>query len=227
MPVELSRELAYFCGFIAGDGSVYTRLTKHDYIIKCVGDPKSEQHFYDYVIEPMVKRLFNIDLKVGVQDSGETYGFVVYSKGLLEYLTRVIGLPCGKKYDKLRIPSIFKGEKELTIAFLRGLADTDFYLGLKRGSMKKPLYPIIVGSSKSFEFMHEVAQELEHLGFKVTKYFHLKQPDKRFVKGYFIINRIELCGHMNYELWMKVIGFLNKRHLDKACRISFNNKPNL
>ena len=40
-------------------------------------------------------------------------------------------------------------EYNLVKYFIRGVADTDFYLGLKRGSKIRPLYPAIVGVSKS------------------------------------------------------------------------------
>ena len=217
-PASISEDLAYICGFMAGDGSIYTRMSKHDYIIKCVGNPKKEREFYHQTIGPLFKGLFNLDVNLKVQDCGETYGFVVYSKELLTYLTESIGLPCGKKYDSLRIPPTIKNNKQLLIAFLRGLADTDFYLGLKRGSKINPYYPIITGCSKSFEFMNEVANQFEKLGFKVTRYFNYKQLDIRFKNGYSIINRVELCGHDNYKLWMKLIGFKNPRHLNK-CEI--------
>ena len=217
-PTRISEDLAYIYGFMAGDGSIYTRMSKHDYIIKCVGDQKSERDYYHITIGPLCKKLFNLNVNLRVQDCGETYGFVVYSKELLTYLTKNIGLPCGKKYDSLRIPPTIKNDQKLLIAFLRGLADTDFYLGLKRGSKINPFYPVITGSSKSFNFMNEVSYEFEQLGFKVSRYFDYKQLDKRFKKGYFIINRVELCGHENYKLWMKLIGFKNPRHLNK-CEI--------
>lgn len=220
-PTTLSKDLAYLCGYLAGDGSIYTREYKHDYIIKGVGDPKSEKEYYHNVIGPLFKKLFNLDLNLKIHDSGETYGFAVYSKALLTYLTKNIGLPCGKKYETLKIPIIFKNKKELLISFLRGLADTDFYLGLKRGSKKNPHYPVIVGSSKSFKFMDEVASELEKFGFRVTKYFNSKQLDKRFKKGYSIINRVELCGHENYRRWMSLIGFSNPRHIIKTLKIKY------
>ena len=218
LPENISEDLAYICGFIAGDGSIYTRMSKHDYIIKCVGNPKSEREYYHQTIGPLFKEIFNLDVNLQVQDCGETYGFVMYSKQLLTYLTQNIGLPCGKKYDSLRIPPIIKNNEKLLISFLRGLADTDFYLGLKRGSKANPYYPVITGCSKSFDFMSEVANEFEKFGFKVTRYFDYKQLDIRFKKGYSIIHRIDLNGHVNYRLWMKLIGFKNPRHLNK-CKL--------
>ena len=111
-PKIISVDLAYICGFMAGDGSIYTSTSKHDYIIKCVGDPKKERDYYHKTIGPLFKELFNLDVNLKVQDCGETYGFVVYSKELLTYLTENIGLPCGKKYDSLRIPLIIKNNKK-------------------------------------------------------------------------------------------------------------------
>lgn len=219
LPIELSRDLAYFCGVLAGDGSIYTRLSKHDYILKCVGNPQDEKEFYFEVIEPIFEKLFEFKINPQFQDGDTTFGFVVYSKALHTFFTQIIGLPNGKKYGELRIPRIFKYDRNLIFSFIQGLADTDFYLGLKRGSKNKPFYPVIVGASKSKSFMEEVSNELEKLNFKVTKYFDYKRPDKRFKNGYSIINRIELCGHHNYGLWMKFIGFRSPKHLKKTQKM--------
>jgi len=40
-------KLAYLSGVLMGDGSIFVREYKHDYCIKCVGNPKDEIKFYD------------------------------------------------------------------------------------------------------------------------------------------------------------------------------------
>ncbi|HLC75321.1 MAG TPA: hypothetical protein VJH88_05730 [Candidatus Nanoarchaeia archaeon] len=42
LPIKVSEKLAYVCGILAGDGSIYIREEKHDYVIKCVGNPTDE-----------------------------------------------------------------------------------------------------------------------------------------------------------------------------------------
>lgn len=155
-----------------------------------------------------------------MHDSNTTYGFRIHSLGLLMFFRDVIGLPCGKKYSTLRIPQLFKTDNKLKISFIRGLADTDFCISLKRGSRKNPFYPVISGSSKSKEFMSEIADELEHLGIHSRRYFDYIMKDTRLSNGFSIINRIEINRHDNVKRWMQIIGFKSPKHLKKAEKAS-------
>ncbi len=108
LPKRVSRELSYLCGILVGDGSIYTRQDKNDYIIKCVGNPKDEQELYHKIIGPYFKRVFGFIPIIKYQDSNRSYGFVLYSKSLFTYLTEIIGLLKGRKNHNLGIPTIFK-----------------------------------------------------------------------------------------------------------------------
>ena len=207
LPNKISEDLAYIVGVLAGDGNICIRRQKNDYRVKCVGDPKTEVKFYNEIIKPLFKSVFNIDIDIKKQDSGSTYGFYVYSKALVEYLANIFELPIGKKYGKLKIPRIIK-ERGLTIPFIKGLADTDFCI-----VYKKVNYPSIVGSSNSKNFIKEVAKELKKIGFKFYEVYDYKLIDKRFQKGYSLINKVEINGNRNFKLWMDKIGFLNPKHL--------------
>lgn len=219
LPKVLSPDLAYVCGILAGDGSIYTRASKHDFVIKCVSNPLDEKPLYDDVLSGLFLKLFGLCLTMKMQDSNTTYGFVVYSRGLLQFFHKVIGLPCGKKYAELCIPSLFSSDKTLLAAFIRGVADTDFALLLKRGSKKQPFYPVIAGSSKSKWFMQQISDELEKFSMKVTRYFDYVMKDSRVKNGYTIINRVEICGHKNFGIWMNTIGFSSPKHLNKVKKL--------
>jgi len=219
-PIELSSDLAYLCGVIAGDGSIYTRSSKHDYIIKCVGNPKDEKEYYNKILSPLFRSLFKIKIKVKLQDQGSTYGFVIYSKGLYGFFTKIIGLPSGKKYITLIIPNLFKKHKELCNSFIQGVADTDFCLSFKKKYSSVPYYPVISGCSKSKRFMKEISFELKKQGFQIAEIYDYKVKDIRFKKGYSIINRIDLNGVNNYKLWLNQIGFRHPKHLKKIKKYS-------
>lgn len=177
---QLTKDLAYFCGVLAGDGSIYQRKSKNDYIIKCVGNPKDEKEYYTNVIKPLIYSLFHLDIVVKEQDQGTTFGFVCYSKALFEFLTRKIGLPSGSKYNGLTIPSCFK-KRELCSAFIQGVADTDFCISFKKKYSSVPYYPVISGSSKSKSFMREIVSHLKKEGFKVVEIYDYCINDS---KGY-------------------------------------------
>ena len=210
LPNKLSTELAYIVGVLAGDGNIFVRISKHDYRIKCVGNPKDEKEFYDNILGPLFKKVFNLDIDIKEQDSGTTYGFYSYSKALVRYLSTIFELPIGKKSNKLRIPKILKNNNQV-IPFIRGVADTDFCLTYK----KKGKYPCITGSSDSKEFLKEIAHELRKLGFTFYETYDYKLLDKRLNKGFSLINRIEINGKNNLIQWLNRIGFWSPKHLKK------------
>ncbi|MBW2992338.1 hypothetical protein KY345_03935 [Candidatus Woesearchaeota archaeon] len=209
LPTELSEDLAYITGVLAGDGNIFIRKHKNDYRVKCVGNPKDEKEFYQSILKPLFKKIFNLDIDVKLQDSGTTYGFYIYSKTLVKFFTNVLELPLGRKYNKLRIPDILKKGK-LVNHFIRGLADTDFCIRFKRET-----YPSIVGCSDSRHFMKEISEQLKKQGFKVFELFDYKIKDSRFKRGFSVINRIELNGRKNFNLWIEKIGFSSQKHLKK------------
>ena len=60
IPNEINEDLAYFCGVLAGDGNIDIRLHKHDYTIKCVGNPRDEKEYYNKVLYNLIYKIFNI-----------------------------------------------------------------------------------------------------------------------------------------------------------------------
>lgn len=208
LPKEISEDLAYFCGVLAGDGSIGFQEKKKDYWIKCVGNPADEKEFYDFIIKPLIKRLFNLEVNPKYFDKRTTYGIGINSKSVVYYLTQIIGLPLGKKYEKLRIPEVFLKENRLARNFICGLADTDFHLQAKKG-----YYPVIAGVSKSKSFIAEIKEFLEKDGFKCYTY-ERKDFDKR-VNKLVLTYSIYLYGYSQYNLWMSKIGFKHPKVSEK------------
>ena len=215
LPKYISPDLAYIVGVLAGDGNIFVRKDKKDYRVKCVGNPKDEICFYKEILAPLFNKIFNIKLDLKYQDSNTTYGFYIYSKSLVQFFNKIFELPIGKKYDKLKIPALIKGNN-LTVDFIRGLADTDFCVTFK-GNRK---FPSIVGSSKSKSFFKEISKELKKIGLTFYEVYDYRLNDPRFKKGYSIINKIELSGEKNFNLWMEKIGFFSPKHLKKISKIA-------
>ena len=226
LPSEVTHDLAYLCGILAGDGHINIREEKHDWLIKVVGNPSNEREFYNDVVKPLFKRVFGLEINLRLQDSGETYGFCTWSRAIVRFLTEIVCLPHGSKYSQLKIPDLFIRNDELVSCFIRGVADTDFYLGLKRGSKAKPIYPVIVGVSKSKDFINEISCWLRQKGFHVNTY-ERNQLDTRFKDGFSITHAVELSGHSNFQLWMQVISFSSPKHLARARTVSnsYKNEP--
>ncbi len=220
LPTENSRDLAYLCGVLTGDGSIYTRPTKHDYIIKCVGNPKDEREFYQDIISPMFKKVFGIKPNIQCHDSNTTFGFVIYSKTLFDYLTKQAKLPEGRKYDSLKIPNKIKQNDSLCVSFLRGLFDTDGCISFKKKYRDYPYYPVISLSSKSKILILEVSNFLKKLGFKIVETYDYQYKDPRAEKGFTVINRLEMNGKENLKLWTNLVSFSSPKHLKKLGRYS-------
>ena len=223
LPKMLAPKLAYLCGIFTGDGSIFQRKEKRDYLLKCVGNPKDERELYYEVIGPYFKDTFGFMPNIRLHDSNTTFGFTVLSKGLLQFLTAKAGLMKGKKDGNLGIPEIFKNDKELIIHFIRGLFDTDGCMCFKKRYRSYPYYPVISVSSSSEKLMREVAKELKEIGFKVVEIYNYKIFDSRFKNGFSLINRVELNGVKNLELWKSKIGFYSPKHLNKI-RKYYENK---
>ncbi len=205
---EINEDLAYLCGVLAGDGYVKIKYDGHKhYVINCGGNPENEVEFYKYVISPLFKELFDLD--VVPKSLGRTYGVLVHSKLLVEFLLNEIGITESPKND-LRIPKIFYNNKNHLFNFIRGASDTDFSIFLRRGT-----YPVITGASKCREFMAEIAIILENEGFKVVRQFDYKVYDIRNKKGYFFTNRIHINGHKMLYKWLKLIGTYQPKNVER------------
>jgi hypothetical protein len=214
LPTEYSEELAYFCGILAGDGHIEVNLPKKWNRVYCAGNPADEKDLYFVVLLPLIKRLFNIEAKAR-PFSGGTFGFEFGSKLLVSFLTQVLKLPKNNKYNQLRIPDWVKQDKDFLRGYIRGLADTDFCLSLKKRYKSIAYYPVISGCSKSRKYMEEIAAALDSFGFKVSRSFDVVQMDSRFKKGFAITHMINIYGHTQLIHWMKTVGFCSPKHLMK------------
>jgi len=221
-PQLINNKLAYFCGVLTGDGSIYHRQEKSDYIIKCVGNPSDEVSFYDTILAPLIKELFSIDIVTKLHDSNKTYGFTIHSKDLFRYLVEDLDLPAGKKYDRLKIPSEIKNNNELKINFIRGLFDTDGCICFKKRYKKVPYYPVISLSSKSNKLISEVHQELAELGFKCNIFLDYTYKDIRIKQGFNTISRLEMNGRHNLKRWLRMVEFDSPKHLAKIKKYGKN-----
>ncbi|MBW2971785.1 hypothetical protein KY359_01995 [Candidatus Woesearchaeota archaeon] len=215
LPDKPCSDLAYICGILVGDGSIYGRKKKHEYFIKCVGNPKDEKELYHEIIAPRFANIFGFVPEMGYHDQNTTYGFSLYSKTLYTYLTDGIGLLEGRKDSRLSIPKIFKEDKKLIIPFLRGLFDTDGCISFKKRYKLTPYYPTIIFSSKSEKLTAEIAQILKQRRFKVVEIYNYKLMDNRVERGFTIINRLEMNGKDNLRKWLDLIGFDSPKHLNK------------
>jgi len=224
LPEQLNENLAYFCGFLVGDGHIQFDKINKKYQITICGNPNNEKEFFDNELTKLIKRLFNLNVKPKFLSRDGTYSFIFSSKSIVEFLVHKIKLPFGRKCEIITIPEIFKSSETLTRFFIQGYADADFCLTLKKRYKKYLYYPSIVGTSKSKTIIEEVGNFLNRLGIDST-ICKITQDDPRF-KNIVTVYRIDINGHINLVKWMKKIGFRNLKYLQNFELWKERNKEN-
>ena len=137
-PKKTTSLLSEFIGFHMGDGH-YNLHKNNNYYFFYGADPKTEREYYDNHIKGMFNQLFN--LNVSPKKFKTVYGFYIYSKGLFNYLNKVLRIPKGKK-NNLTIPNyILNNSDEIKCSFLKGLFDTDGSFNPRKNG--KYVYPRI------------------------------------------------------------------------------------
>ncbi len=210
--LKINEDFAYLCGVLAGDGNIHIRLHKHDYAIKCVGNPKDEKDFYNTVIRDIFWKHVGIKIRPKLCDKGTTYGFVLNSKSLVLFLTEIIGLPKGRK-DNLEIPKAFQTNKNLLKSFIQGFFDTDGCLSLKRRYRDYQYYPVVSCVSKSERIIDQIFEFLKSEDFRVHK-GKRSYYDRRINKAP-ITYMVSMDGNLQLLKWMNFIGFRHPKHLKK------------
>jgi len=212
LPRTLTPELAEFLGIMVGDGHVgaHKRKTQNGfyYDLNICGHLKDKYYHMVYVNE-LAERLFGIKLNVSFVPKRNAIVLRKQSKAICSFLKDIFHLPKNKQYTG--VPDcILQGCGLVKKSFLRGLADSDFYFGVKN----KPCpYPIVRGDSKSEALMRQCSQMLQELGIqnyvrKENKFY--AKRNKTYV-GY----RIYINGRKRVKAFMEQVGFQNPNKLDK------------
>lgn len=219
-----SRDLAYICGFIMGDGHLCYRPEKYDRSVTITGNLSDERDFYVRTLAPLLYKLFGVNFKVKIKNHDNSINLICYSKTLLNFLTNVCNIPVGRKSHKIQVPNIFK-TTNLFKAFLQGYADADFCLCLKKRHSNKNYYPVISCASRSDIIIKEISKFLNKLGFSVYTELNTLKFDKRLDKSV-IMSTVTLYGHNNLVKWMREIGFKNTKYLNRFELWKVQNKNN-
>ena len=214
IPQKLSEDLAEIVGMLYVDG----HMARHqkDYISEIVGHLNLD---YDYLtghVSLLFYKLFNI-LPSTYLKKNNAISIRFRSKALNYYLES-LGIPPRKK-GNLEIPAWILADDQFMRSFIRGLIDTDGSLVLLNRKQKKHLfYPRISLALNDKDVIAGVAGWLDDKGLNVCtmkdnrKYIY--KNETRWPTGY----RLNVNGRKQLEKWMDLIGFRNKKHLDKYIK---------
>jgi len=211
LPKSIDRKLAEFLGVLAGDGYVL-RYAHHsgstEHMIGISGNSKKDKEYFQNILLPLLKNLFNISLKIGKHKNQNTIHIQFRSKGIVYYLES-LGVNIGRKTN-WSIPDIILKNSDLSRAYLRGIFDTDGCVSLKTYNHG---YPVIKINQKSKQAIKQIERLLRELGFYFYVAYDVVTKDKRGFtsKG----SSVYISGWKNLRRWVELIGSNNQRNLSK------------
>ena len=219
LPSRLTRDLAEFVGIMVGDGhlSSFVRLDKKGRKIiqsdlKISGN-KKERCYLMYIMN-LFYSLFNIKLIYAQDTEPNAIILRVYSKGIVQFLSKICEIPLNRKTCTVRIPNLIKNsDSSIKYCFLRGLADTDFSLVFQNKTGKGHNYPVIKAKFRSKNLVKDLEDVFSHLRFNYCTYYNEMRKDERFEPTR--IHNIYLYGRENLRKWMSLIGFSNPKYWRK------------
>ncbi len=156
--IKQNEDFAYFLGLLITDGHIRCDLKKKNYKIAIYTSYIEEKE----MISKLIKDLFDYNPAISERVN---YGFSrrsnfeirISSKWLLEFISEEYEIPIGAKSTLVRVPNKIKnGNKEIKMAFLKGVIDGDGWISKNR---------LRIGiSSGSTKFLEELKELLKELG---------------------------------------------------------------
>ena len=208
---SISAELAEELGIHVGDGHMSFRSYKN---CKCyeysISGNSNEKEYFETHVKLLIQKLYGINMRLYKRKDRNELKLECKSKELF-YFKLSLGLPNGKK-NNILIPKIVL-DSGYICDFLRGLFDTDGCLMFYNRNKKKPSYPRLDITSKSFELIDQVNKELIKLGFTtyVTEVHTIHPRTKTLCHA----KRVFIYGWKNLDRWITLIRFSNKKNLVK------------
>lgn len=196
---ELSVPLAYFLGFLLGDGFLGA-INKPT--VSFSGDLVDEPDFYSKVVIPLISKLFGIRVHPYNKRGQQAFSISMYSRQLVEHLNSKFGYP--EHGSAKLIPQIIRASgPSLKRAFLCGLFDADGTLVFSLKSYGSSCYPTIEIKSVDRAIIDTAREMLIELGFRAS----IRKSAESWV--------VSVNGKAQLEQWMKLIGSHNIKHLSK------------
>jgi len=195
---KFSLALAYFLGFLLGDGSVSLKSPT----IALVCNSIEEDQFCRSVLIPLIKKLFGINPNLYKRKDKNAYTVAFNSRRVVTYLANQIRFPIGEVPKT--VPRIILGaSRRMKIAFVRGFFDADGSLIFSKKTYSQHMYPSIELKCVYKAVLADIETILRELAFRTS----IGRSDESWVLR---INGVEML-----ELWMKIIGSSNIKHNSK------------
>jgi len=216
IPRFITEELAEDVGYHIGDGYMKERKETrfHQYNFVYAGHSVEDKNYFEKILIPRKKRLFNINLhyRKYSKRTKKSIELVFNSKAILTFYRDVLKVRESPKIN-VKVPDFIFYSTALKKGFIRGLIDSDGCLTFLRKHKKVHYYPVIRFGTRDKTLFNDVKKIMNDLNFKFVA-FRFEQIDKRTGKSY-VGYRIELNGVLNLHKWLEDIGFNNQKHVLK------------
>ncbi len=182
---KIDEALAEFVGSYLGDGT----LTK--YLIRIFGDPNYDLPYFIY-LDSLVRKIFGIAPSISI-NKRNVLVLTVSSREVCKFLNERLRLPYGDKIkNKSKIPIQLLSNSSLMNSCLRGLVDTDGFIGKSNNRLK------VVFSSHNKHLLSQV--------YNLNKIL-FNEPYK---------TSIEISSRSKINKYLKIVGSSNLRHIIRA-----------
>ncbi len=212
---RMTKRFAEFIGILIGDGHLEYR--KRGSYFKITGNPKTEIDYYEHVAR-LASEILKRKIKPRIMDTGRSIGISFGSKRLGEFLFR-LGFPKKNKCHTVKIPKKILTKRNLSIACLKGIFDTDGCLTIKRRYREDPYYPTVNITLANKPLIIQISKILDRLRMEHCRVLDKCYYDER-TKKFYTKSFIYLYGFTRVHKWFKVIGSGNPatilRYKDKV-----------
>ncbi len=218
LPNELNETLAEDIGIMVGDGHIgihkYERGVNYQICVSC--DSFTDREYVCGFILNLKKQLYGLDFPQHLTGKRKTeIRLQIFSKGLVGFYLKQIGLPVGRK-DLIRVPAVIKeADEKIKRGFLRGFVDTDGGITFRKKGKKQAFYPSVKMTSASKNLIEDIAVILTQLGFTYSASYNLHSIHSKTGKES-ILHELELNGAKKVLQWSQVIGFSNPKNVAKV-----------
>ena len=188
-------------GVILGDGCLskyFSRCQRGDvYEVLLTGNMTDDLQYYIRRIIPIIRLKFGSKADYHFRPDVHVIFIKIKSKPIFEFF-KTLGVPVGKKKNKIRIPDrVFRSGDAVKAAVLRGLLDTDGHIFARKDEGYK--YPYLEISSGSNKFLDDIKSLIRDFG--LPAYIH----------G----GNVLIRGGKNLKLWMEKIGSSHPVHINR------------
>ena len=205
---NLSAELAHLLGIQVGDGYLKKKVrgTTVDYVMCYDGNVHNECDWYEHFLKNLIFNLFGKTTNIRKTKSN-TVNISYGSKAIFHFIRDVCGVQESPKIN-IDAPLMIKnGSLLVKTNFLKGLADTDFSVILKKNN-----YPVIDYQTSSENLHLFVKSVLDELGFNYCSGFRKMKRLEKFHDSYYI----QISGRKNLQKWLDTVNFSSYKHLRKS-----------